>query len=210
MKTKWYLGLIVALIFFLGLIVYAPGAGATDRSGYMLREENTQSYGDIQVKVLHSRSRNVPVNVVVYDQNWKVIASADLLGRAHTFSGLTVGDYHVFAESEESETGLAQDVPVFARQTTQVDVQLERPAIAATKAAAAGGAGSNSCGGVGGDSNLLKVYPSYGVTIIYLQCGHVVGKVEPSGCGCPSGNWRYTTDCPKSAPLYITLPCPRH
>lgn len=206
MKTKRYFELTLVLILCFGLIAFAPGAGAASRLDATLSKVGVGSNGGLQVKALHRGMSNVPVNVVVYDQNWQVIAAADLAGGVHTFSGLRVGDYHVAAESDDAEFSLAQDVPVFARQTTQVDLQLARPQ---APAAAASPQVVGRCASSGGDGSLIKVYPSFGTTIIYMQCGHVVGKILPSGCGCSSGNWRYTTDCQKSAPIYINLPCPR-
>ena len=208
MKTKWYFGLMVILILGIGLIASAPAAGAAQRFESPQSKVGVQSNGGLQVKALHSGASNVPVNVVIYDQNWQAIAAADLAGGVHTFSGLRVGDYHVVAESDDTQVSLAQDVPVFARQTTQVDLQLARPQAPAA-AAAASAQVVGRCASSGGDGSLIKVYPSFGTTIIYMQCGRVVGKILPSGCGCSSGNWRYTTDCKKSAPIYINLPCPR-
>jgi len=104
--------------------------------------------------------------------------------------------------------------PVFAGQATQGDMPLEKEVIPAANTKSAGSSASNgstfSSESVSGESNLLKINPYYGVTIIYLQCGHVVSKVKPACCGCSAGKWRYTTDCPKSDPIYVTLPCWRH
>jgi hypothetical protein len=209
MKTKRYIGLLLALTLCLGLIAYAPGAGAADRLDYTLNKGAEQKSGDLQVKVQHSRPSRMPVNVVVYDQDGKVVAGADLPARAYTFKELKVGDYQVIAEADDIEFSLAQDVPVFADQTTQVEMQLERPAVRSAAENAAGGSVKGKCSvGSGGDGSLIKVYPSFGTTIIYMQCGRVVGKVLPTGCGCSAGNWRYTTDCQKSAPIYVNLPCP--
>ena len=60
---------------------------------------------------------------------------------------------------------------------------------------------------VSGEANLIKVFPSYQTTFVYLQCGHVVAKVVPYGCGKRAGNWRYTTSCQKSDTIYVTIPC---
>ena len=206
MITKRYLWLTFVLVFCFGLIAYAPGAGAADSSGLAPSRLGASSSGELQVKVQQAHWGNLPVEVVVYDQNWQVIEGADLAGGVHTFSGLSVGDYHVMAEADVGESSLAENVPVFARQTTQVDLQLQRPASpAAAKAAAA----RRSCRNVTGEGNLLKIYPSYGVTIIYIQCGHIVGKILPAGCGCSAGKGRFTPVCQKSAPIYISLPCHR-
>lgn len=206
MKIRWYLGMLLVLILCFGWIAYAPEAGAASLLDSALNKAGVASSGGLQVKALHSGLGNLPVNVVVYDHDWQVIAAADLAGGVHIFSGLKVGDYHVVAESDDTQSSLAQDVPVFARQTTQVGLQLVRPqASAAAPSAPAAG----SCPSSGGDGSLIKVYPSFSATIIYMQCGHIVGKILPSGCGCRSGNWRYTTSCQKTAPIYINLPCPR-
>jgi hypothetical protein len=194
------------LILCFGLIAYASAAQAAERSGPALSKDTAVSSGGLQVKVQQAHWANLPVEVVVYDQDWNVIEGADLTGGVHTFSGLSVGDYHVLAEADAGESSLAENVPVFARQTTQVDLQLARPAIPAATMTAA--SKKSSCGNVSGDGSLIKVAPFYNATIIYMQCGHIVGKVKPTGCGCSSGKWRYTTDCQKTAPIYITLPCP--
>lgn len=207
MKTGWYLGWVLVLILCTGLIFHAPAAAATVDAA--LNRAGLASNGGLQVKALHRGVSSVPVNVVVYDQNWQVIAAADLAGGVHTFSGLRVGDYHVVAEADDAQSSLAQDVPVFARQTTQVGLQLARSQVPAAKAPAANFPVAGACPSSGGDGNLIKVYPTFDTTIIYMQCGHIVGKILPSGCGCRSGNWRYTTNCQKSAPIYINLPCPR-
>ena len=103
--------------------------------------------------------------------------------------------------------------PVFAGQAPQGDMPIEKVVIPAAKTNSAGSSSGNastsSCKGVSGEPTMLKVNPYYGVTIIYLQCGHVVSKVTPAGCGCSAGQWRYTTDCQKSDPIYVNLPCSR-
>ena len=63
---------------------------------------------------------------------------------------------------------------------------------------------------VSGEANLIKVFPSYQATVVYLQCGHVVAKAVPYGCGMKAGNWRYTTTCQKSDTIYVSIPCWRH
>jgi hypothetical protein len=207
MKTKQFIFLFLALTLCFGLIAYAPGAGAADRSGATLNSQALQKSGDLQVKVQHYRPSRMPVNVVVYDLDQKVVAGVELSNKAHTFTGLKVGDYQVVAETDEIEFGLAQDVPVFANQTTQVDLTLARPAALAAAAGISKSSNSACFAGSGGDGHLIKVYPTFGTKIVYLQCGHIVGKVLPTGCGCQAGNWRYTTDCKNSGTIYITLPC---
>jgi hypothetical protein len=205
MITKRTLWLILMLILCFGLIAYAPAAEAAERFGPALSKDKAVSSGGLQVKVQQARWGNLPVEVVVYDQDWNVIEGADLVGGVHTFSGLSVGDYHVLAEADAGETSLAENVPVFAHQTTQVDLLLARPALPAAATTAA--AKKSSCGNVSGDGSIIKVAPFYNANIIYLQCGHVVGKIKPAACGCSAGKWRYTTDCQKTAPIYVTLPC---
>lgn len=100
--------------------------------------------------------------------------------------------------------------PVFAGQAPQGDMPIEKVVIPAAKTSSAGDGLTLSGKGVSGEPTLLKVNPYYGVTIIYLQCGHVVSKTTPACCGCSAGQWRYTTDCPKSDPIYVNLPCWRH
>ena len=108
--------------------------------------------------------------------------------------------------------------PVFARQSKQADMPLEKTVVPGVKtnsasssaSSSAGGGATQSCRNVGGESKQIKVFPSFGATVIYLQCGHVVGKVMSTGCGCSAGNWRYTTNCQKSAPIYVNLPCSHH
>jgi hypothetical protein len=84
---------------------------------------------------------------------------------------------------------------VFANQSTQADMPLEKVVIPAANAKS--------------EASIIKVFPSNEKTIVYLQCGHVVGKVVPAGCGCSSGGWRYTSECPKSETIYLPLPCYR-
>ncbi len=210
MITKRYLWLTMMLIFCFALIAYAPGAGAAERSGPARSKDGAVSSGELQVKVQQAHWGNLPVEVVVYDQDWNVIEGADMAGGVHTFAGLSVGDYHVLAETDGGESSLAENVPVFARQTTQVDLQLARPASPSAATAATAAGKKSSCGNVSGDGSLIKVAPFYNATIIYMQCGHIVGKIKPTGCGCSSGKWRYTTDCQKTAPIYVNLPCPGH
>jgi hypothetical protein len=207
MNTKRLLWLMLALLFCLGLIAYAPAAQATERADFGLGKWGPQHNGEIMVKVQRPHWGNLPVSVVVYDHNWQTIAGTEMTDGTYTFKGLRLGDYHIAAEADDGEISLTQDVPVFARQTTQVKMQLERPMVPA--AAAAGYSAGRSCRGVAGDSRQIKVFATYGANIIYLQCGHVVGKVISSSCGCSSGSWRYTTDCQRSAPIYVNLPCPR-
>jgi hypothetical protein len=82
---------------------------------------------------------------------------------------------------------------VFANQSTQADMPLEKDVLPSANAKS--------------EAGMIKVIPSYDKTIVYLQCGRVVGKVVPAGCGCSSGGWRYTSSCPKSETIYLTLPC---
>lgn len=211
MKTKRIIGLWLALALCFGWVAYAPGAGAGQRSGSAPSSPAAaQKSGDLQVKVQHGRPSRMPVHVAVFDQDGKVVAGAEVANQAHTFKALTVGDYQVVAEADDVEFSLAQDIPVFANQTTQVELTLEQPAAQPAAASMAGKSWKGACfAGSGGDGNLLKVYPTFGTTIVYLQCGRIVGKVLPTGCGCSAGNWRYTTDCQKNSTIYINLPCPR-
>ena len=104
--------------------------------------------------------------------------------------------------------------PVFARQPTEGDKLVDKGVTSAANTSStvssADDGSTLSLKSVSGESTLIKVYPFYGVNIIYLQCGHVVGRVLPAGCGHSAGSWRYTTDCSKSDPIYVTLPCMRH
>jgi hypothetical protein len=207
MMTKRLLWIMFGLIFCFGLIVYVPVVQATGLADFASSNSGLESSGDLRVRVQRTHLGNSPINLVVYDQDWKIVAGVELTGRAHTFEGLTAGDYFVAAEADQGELLMEQEALVFADQVTQVNLRHDQ---AAVSAAATSGKGSQGrpCGGVSGDGSMLKIYPSYGVTIIYMQCGHIVGKTMPSGCGCSAGNWRYTTDCEKSAPIYINLPCP--
>ncbi|OGO36683.1 MAG: hypothetical protein A2W35_21110 [Chloroflexi bacterium RBG_16_57_11] len=104
--------------------------------------------------------------------------------------------------------------PAFAGQSTQADMPTEKVVVPAGKPnsaeASAGFGAASAYRSVGGETTLIKVFPYYGATIVYLQCGHVVAKVVPAGCGYSAGKWRYTTDCQKSTPIYVSLPCMRH
>jgi hypothetical protein len=211
MNTKRFIVVGLALALCFGWAAYAPGAGAGQRPDLAPSSPAAQKSGGLQVQVQRGRPSRMPVNVVVYDQYWKAVAGADVANQAHIFKGLTVGDYQVVAEADDVELSLAEDIPVFANQTTQVKLTLEQPVALAGAASAADKAWKGACfAGSGGDGNLIKVYPTFGTTIIYLQCGRIVGKVLPTGCGCSAGNWRYTTDCQKNNTIYVSLPCPRH
>lgn len=205
MKTARFLWVVFGFILCFGLIAYAPVAQAGE--GSAAAESGAQFDGVLMVKIQRSYWGNYPVSVVVYDRDWKPVAGAELSGETHRFAGLKIGDYHVAAESDYSEASQVEDVPIFAQKVTEVSLQLQRPE--RPNAAGAAGLGARrACRAGAGAAGSYPIFPSYGETIIYMQCGRIVGKVLPMGCGCSAGNWRYTTDCVKSAPIYINLPCP--
>jgi hypothetical protein len=105
--------------------------------------------------------------------------------------------------------------PVLAQHPSDEDVLIGKEVIPAANTnssqSSAEDGSVQSLRSASGESTMIKVNPFYGaVTIVYLQCGHIVGKLMPAGCGRSGVNWRYTTDCPKSDTIYVTLPCMRH
>lgn len=211
MKSKSVTLLVGVLIICLGISVFpfsqvpVAVAGAPGEMG----PNASQARGSVQVKVLHSGPGGMASEtVVLYNQDGMPVRELIARGGVYTFSGLEVGDYYVLAESDPMEPVQSESVPVFANRTTRLTVQLEKPG----KASAASAAGDwGTCGGPGpassGDGNLVKVYPvTTENTIIYLQCGKVVGKITPV-CGCRGSNYHYTNNCPKGKTIYVTLPC---
>lgn len=167
-------------------------------------EATVETNGKIQVSVHRTLYSRLPIHIVLYDKNWVAISEETSKGGVYTFTGLKTGLYNVLAYTDDAESQTAEQVQVLGRQTTRLSLQLET-AEADVKAADVRTA---SCGGTSADGRFIKVYPTFGQTIIYLQCGRVVAKIEPE-CGCRGGNWRYVNDCKKGPPIYVTLPCHR-
>jgi hypothetical protein len=211
MKSKSVTLFIGVLIISLGVSMFpfsqAPVAvaGAPGEAG----PNASQARGSIQVKVLHTGAGGMaPETVVLYNQEGKVVRELVARGGVYTFSDLAVGDYYVLADSDPMEPSKSENVPVFANKATRLTVQLAKPG-AAPAAPAAGDWGY--CGGsspaASGDGNQVKVYPIMTEsTIVYLQCGRVVGKIEPA-CGCRGGNYHYINKCTKGKTIYVSLPC---
>lgn len=210
MKSRSMALLVMLLIVSLGVSFFpfyltpVAVAGAPGETGSSV----SQAKGSIQVKVLHKGPGGMaPETIVLYNQDGQVVRELVARGGVYTFSNLLVDDYYVLAESDSAEPSQSESIPVFANQTTRLTVQLEKPsAVPATPK----GSDWGVCGGAGpassGDGNMLKIYPTTtNNTIIYLQCGKIVGKSQPV-CGC-RGNYHYTNTCPKGNKIYITLPC---
>jgi hypothetical protein len=213
MKLKSIALLVVSLIIGLGTAVFpfvqtpSAVAGAPGEAG----PNASQAMGSIQVKVLHSGAGGMaPETVVLYNQDGVPVRELVAMGGVYTFSNLKVGDYYVLAESDAMDPSQSENVPVFADETTQLTVKLEKPGKSETVSAPTAG-GWGVCGGSmpasSGDGNMVKVYPATTEnTIIYIQCGRIVGKTTPA-CGCRGSNYHYTTNCPKGNTIYVTLPC---
>jgi hypothetical protein len=168
-------------------------------------EANVEANGKIQVSVQRSLHSRLPIHIVLYDKNWVAISEESSKGGVYTFTGLKTGLYNVLAYTDDAEAQSAKDVQVMGRQTTRLSLQLATAEVDVKAADSR----AVSCGGTSADGRFIKVYPTFGQTIIYLQCGRVVARVEPAGCGCRGGNWRYINDCKKGPPIYVTLPCHR-
>lgn len=201
MKTQKLTALLALVCLGLAAMAAPAQAGAGSRG-----EESLQ--GDIVVTFDGSAGRWKAANVVLYDEDWQVLEEAEANGRAHTFTGVDAGAYHVAAYSDESLEWMTNDVKVAAAQTARVQVKWNRYGYTAWS----GYNNGRWCGGASGDGSLLKVYPPIGQNVIYLQCGRVVNKVFAGGgcrgCGGVSGGWRYVNECVKTAPIYVNLPCP--
>lgn len=196
--------LLLALLVLVGLT--ARVALATDGSEAVTGRWNAADAGQIRVIVRTAGLRSAEASVVLYDRNGKALAEGAPLNGSITFDGLQVGDYKVMAYADDGAQSLAQEVPVFVRQTTALEMKLAKPA--PVKAVKYGG--GSACGGAWGEGSMLKVSAGYGVSYVYKQCGKVVGTIGTYCTGCGrSGAWRYTTDCQKSHPIVITIPCPR-
>jgi hypothetical protein len=158
--------------------------------------------------------------VVLYDQEWAAVAQAAGTQGEYQFQDVAPGAYHLVAYNDELETWAAKDIEVQPAQTLKVALYLKRAATQSVKATVNALAPETAigvhrsraaCGGAVGDGRMLKVYPVFGQTIIYMQCGRVAYKIQGGGCaGCGvSGGWRYQNECQKSTPIYVHLPCPR-
>jgi hypothetical protein len=195
------------LVLGLGLVFYVPVARAGARLGPQTGSWYAEDGGNIQVTIRHVGLGKSQTGIVLYNQDWKAITEVQPSNGSVTFEHLKVGDYHIMAYADDLQDNLAQDVPVFAHQTTTVDMKLNKPVVATANYWNHQYA---TCGAAYGDGGNLKIFSTYDTRIIYVQCGHVVGSV---GTGCSScgrsGGWRYTTTCTKTTPVYVNLPCPR-
>ncbi len=191
----------------LGLIFSASAAYAGERANVGPGKWYAPDGGSIQVKARHAGMGAPQAEVALYDQNWEVIAEGQPTGGSLTFEHLKAGDYHILAYTDDLQSNLAQDVPVYAQKTTTVQMKLEKPAAAKNSL---WNRQSGTCGAAIGDGHNLKIFPTYDQHIVYWQCGHIVGEVGGGSCGCGgAGGWRYTTTCKKGGVINISLPCPR-
>ncbi len=201
--------LLLLLVLGVGLAFSVSTAWASERASNSHSQWRAEDAGRIDVKVRQA-GLNKSTSVVLYDQDWKAVSEVASVGGRASFKQLKVGDYHVVAYSDEMEESLAKDVPVFARQTTELEVKLDR---ALSKNQLALSNKYTVCGStVTGSGSQLKIWNSYYYNdrpIVYYQCGHKVGKLQTYCSGCRAGTWRYTNTCQKVSPIIVNLPCLR-
>lgn len=203
MKRSHILSLM--LMVFLGLSVWVTAAQASDPQ--VVLNGKTQEGGSIQVKVHQAGRGAIESSVVVYDHNMKALFEGTVEQGRFLSGKLPAGEYRVVAANDLGQDAIAEAVPVYARQVTFLEMDLEK---LQSEKASLPIYGWDNCGGASGDGRMLKVSSGWGAQIVYKQCGKVVGLIGSPSCGCgQSGAWRYTTKCEKSTTVVITLPCPR-
>jgi len=184
--------LLLLLVLGVGLAFSVPTAWASEHAGDSSGQWRAEDAGRIDVKVRQA-GFNKSASVVLYDQDGKAISEIQPVGGHVSFDRLRVGDYHVMAYSDELGESIAQEVPVFARRTTTLEVKLDRPV---SQDGLALISKYKSCSSVAtGEGGQLKVWTNYDRPVIYYQCGRIVGKVQTYCSGCGGGAWRYTTNC---------------